>query len=114
MSRIKKEKLDVWFMRTPYSDYSENKARPAIIISNDNYNLEWLDFIAVLVTTRKEHPYAIKISNSDFSTGGLPEQSIVRFDTVSRYEENLLIRKIGKIKPEFYGKIYEKIVELIK
>ncbi len=114
MSRVKKEKLDVWFMQTPYSNYSENKVRPVIIISNDNYNKQMLDFIAVLVTIRKEHPYAIKISNDDFLSGGLPEDSIVRFDTISRYEENLLIRKIGKIKPEFYKKIYEKVLELIK
>lgn len=112
--RIQKEQLDVWLMNAPYSDYSEEKVRPVIIISNNDYNNQLVDFLGMHITTRKEHPYAIKIFDSDFVTGGLNRESIVRFDTVTRYEERLLVKKIGKIKKEFYQKIYEKVVELIK
>lgn len=114
MSTVQKEQLDVWLMQAPYSDYSEGKIRPIIIISNNAYNQELFDFLGVHITTRKEHPYAIKISDTDFSVGGLNRESIVRFDTVTRYEERLLVKKIGRIKREFYQKIYDKILWLIK
>jgi len=111
---IKKEQRDVWLIQAPFSDYSSTKVRPVVIISNNPYNRKTSDFLAVHITTRKEHPYAMNISSSDFVSGGLNDESIVRFDTVTRYEEKLLLRKIGKIKPEFYTKINEKIVELIR
>lgn len=112
--KVKKEQLEVWLMRAPYSDYSNDKPRPVIIVSSNRYNDELLDFIGIHITTRLEHPYAIPISNNDFSVGMLNDKSVVRFDTITRYEERLLIKKIGKIKQGFYQKIYEKIIELIK
>jgi mRNA-degrading endonuclease toxin of MazEF toxin-antitoxin module len=85
-----------------------------IIISNNPHNRNTPDFLAVHITTRKEHPYAINLSQADFVSGGLEDESIVRFDTVTRYEEKLLLKKIGKVTPEFYKKVHEKIVELIR
>jgi mRNA-degrading endonuclease toxin of MazEF toxin-antitoxin module len=111
---IKKEQRDVWLIQAPFSDYSTAKVRPVIIISNNPYNRKTVDFLAVHITTRKEHPYAIDLSRADFVSGGLEDESAVRFDTVTRYEEKLLLKKIGKIKPEFYRKVQEKILELIR
>ena len=111
---IKKEQRDVWLTQAPFSDYSSTKIRPVIIISNNPYNKKTLDFLAVHITTRKDHPYAMNISANDFVSGGLDDESIVRFDTVTRYEEKLLLRKIGKVKPEFYKRINGKIIELIR
>ncbi len=114
MNRIQKEQLDVWLMRAPYSDYSQEKIRPIVIVSNNEYNNEFFDFLGVHITTRKGHSQSIELSNRDFASGTLYEESAVRFDTVTRYEEKLLVKKIGRIKPEFYKRVYEKIAELIK
>lgn len=111
---IKKEQRDVWLIQAPFSDYSSTKVRPVIIISNNPYNRKTPDFLAIHITTRKEHPYAMDISADDFVSGGLSDESIVRFDTVTRYEEKLLLKKIGKVKPEFYKKVHEKIAGLTR
>ena len=111
---IQKEQRDIWLIQAPFSDYSAMKVRPIIVISTNSYNKKTSDFLAIHITTRRGNPYGMTISAGDFVSGGLDDESIVRFDTVTRYEEKLLLRKIGKIKPEFYKKIYEKIVELIR
>jgi mRNA-degrading endonuclease toxin of MazEF toxin-antitoxin module len=111
---IKKEQRDVWLIQAPFSDYSTAKVRPVIVVSNNPYNRKTADFLAVHITTRKEHPYAVDISGSDFTSGGLEDESTVRFDTVTRYEEKLLLKKIGKVRPEFYKTVHEKIVELTR
>ena len=111
---IKKEQRDIWLMHAPFSNYSETKVRPVVIISHNSYNRNTEDFIAVHITTRKEHPYMISLSQNDFVNGKLQDESVVRFDTVTRYNENLLLQKIGKVKPEFYLKTYQKIIELIQ
>jgi len=111
---IKKEQRDVWLIRAPFSDYSTAKVRPVIIISNNPYNRKTADFLAVHITTRKEHPCAIGLSGTDFVSGGLEDESTVRFDTITRYEEKLLLKKIGKVKSEFYKTVHEKIVELTR
>jgi mRNA interferase MazF len=108
-----KSQREVWLIRAPYSDYSSSKVRPVIIISNNNYNKNSNDFIAVHITTNIDHQYAMKISNDDFTNGSLMDESIVRFDTITRYEGTLMIKRIGKIKPEYFSKIYEKIIKLI-
>ena len=108
-----KDQRDVWLMQAPYSDYSSAKVRPVIVVSNNSYNRNSQDFLAVHITTRIDHPYAMMLSGSDFVSGGISDESVVRFDTITRYEEKLLMRKIGKVKPEFYKKLYEKITALI-
>ncbi|NYZ77266.1 type II toxin-antitoxin system PemK/MazF family toxin [Candidatus Micrarchaeota archaeon] len=110
---IRKEQRDVWLIRAPFSDYSAMKVRPVIIISNNPYNRKTPDFLAVHITTRTDHQYSLPVSAGDFVSGELADESIVRFDTISRYEEKLLLRKIGKIKPECHKKLYEKIVGLL-
>lgn len=100
-------------IKAPYSDYSKSKIRPIIIVSNNTYNKKSQDFIAVHITTNINHEFAIGISNEDFSNGSLIDESVVRFDTITRYEGNLLMKRIGKVKPEYYSKVYEKINELV-
>lgn len=100
-------------MKAPFSDYSSTKVRPVILISNNGYNKNSPDFIAVHITTNIDHKYAMSITNDDFVNGRLMDESAVRFDTVTRYEGKLLMKRIGKIKPEFYSKIYEKVIGLI-
>ena len=110
---IQKNQREVWLIQAPFSDYSSKKVRPAIIVSNNQYNKNSQDFVAVHITSIKEHPYAMDITNNDFVNGKLTDESIVRFDTITRYEEKLLIKRIGKINTGFYNKIYEKIIKLI-
>ena len=47
---IKKEQRDVWLIQAPFSDYSATKVRPVIVISNNPYNRNTPDFLAVHIT----------------------------------------------------------------
>jgi mRNA-degrading endonuclease toxin of MazEF toxin-antitoxin module len=110
---IQKNQREVWLMKAPYSDYSSTKVRPVIIISNKHYNKNSDDFLAVHITTNKGHAYAMGIADNDFVNGGLLDESVVRFDTLTRYEVKLLVKRIGKISSKFYEKLYSKITGLI-
>ncbi len=94
MNSIPKEQLEVWLMRTPFSNYAEAKIRPIIIVSNNEYNKKLEDFLGVHITTRKGHFYSVPVLDADFTAGSLNRESFVRFDTVTRYEEKLLVKKI--------------------
>jgi mRNA interferase MazF len=74
---LKVKKRDIILIKFPCSNYEGSKVRPAIIISNDNYNDKSNDVIVCTVTTNLI-PSDIKvfIKYSDLESGNLPRESV--------------------------------------
>ena len=62
----------------PYTDLSDAKARPVLVLRDVGMG----DWIVCEITTRlsRRRPRTIALSSSDFSQGGLPRPSVARFD----------------------------------
>jgi len=72
---------DIILIPMPYTDLSAEKKRPALVLSDDTYNENSSDILAVMITsTRHRMPYDITICKDDMASGELPKQSYVRSD----------------------------------
>ena len=109
------EQRAVVLVHVPYSDQSQTKLRPAVILSNTHYNETNEDrIICGISSVIRKTPYEIFLSEKELELGKLPIESAIRCDTISRVHESLIIRQVGKIKAECYQKIVQKINHLIK
>lgn len=106
--------LEIWLTRAPFSDMVSDKVRPMLVLSSNYYNNKYQDFIGMYITTNLDHEYSIEISKNDLDSGELFDSSAVRCDTISRVEKTLAIKKLGKVKTDFYKKVINKFDELIK
>ena len=103
-------KGDVLVVPFPFSDLSQSKRRPALVISN----LRGSDIVLVQITSQnKNDSYAISLTNNDFQFGGLNRNSYIRPNRIFTSDKNIIIYKIGQLKIEKLDEIITKIIEII-
>ena len=90
----------------PFSDQGGSKVRPAIIVSNDNFNKNCEDCVLVPLTTviKNEH-YSLILNQDNLESGKLLKQSRIRIDKIFTIKKSLIIMKIGKINDKTIEKI---------
>jgi mRNA interferase MazF len=88
-------KGDVVIRRFPYSDFSQLKLRPALVLAV----LPGNDIILCEITTKSvRNQYAISVTNADFTSGSLIQDSNIRTDKITTSESFLIRYKVGSLK----------------
>jgi mRNA interferase MazF len=103
-------KGDVVVLPFPFSDLSDAKRRPALVVAT----LSGDDVILCQVTSQiVSDSYAISLQNSDFLDGKLNQDSNVRPNRLFTADSNIVLYRVGSIKPEKIGQVVDRIVEII-
>jgi len=97
----------------PFSDQVGSKVRPAIIVSNDNFNKRCEDCVMVPLTTLiKDEPFSLIVNQDSLESGKLLKQSRVRIDKIFTIKKSLIMMKIGKINEKTLDKIKFEIIKV--
>jgi len=97
----------------PFTDQGGTKVRPAIIVSNDNFNVKCQDCVMVpLTTVIKNEPYSIIINQEDLSSGKLLKPSRIRIDKIFTINKNLIMMQIGKINDKTFLNIKSEVSKI--
>ncbi|MEG4272781.1 MULTISPECIES: type II toxin-antitoxin system PemK/MazF family toxin [unclassified Microcoleus] len=104
-------KGDVVVVPFPFSDLTQAKRRPALVIAT----LAGDDIILCQITSQNiADRYAIPLQNSDFSEGGLDRASNIRPNRLFTADREIILYKAGKLKTEKLNEAIAKIVEIIQ
>ncbi len=104
-------KGDVVIVPFPFSDLTQAKRRPALVISK----LEGDDVILCQITSQAvKDNYAILIDDKDFETGGLKQPSNIRPNRIFIADSHIVLYKIGNLTTDKRNKVIEKVVEIIQ
>ena len=104
-------KGDVVVVPFPFSDLTQAKRRPALVIAT----LAGDDLILCQITSQRiADRYAIPLENSDFSEGGLNQTSNIRPNRLFTADREIILYKAGKLKTEKLNETIAKIVEIIQ
>lgn len=104
-------KGDVVVVPFPFSDLTQTKRRPALVVAE----LQGDDLILCQITSRLiTDQYAILIDNSDFSSGSLRQSSNVRPNRLFTADKQIILYRVGNLKPEKVNEIIVKIVEILQ
>ncbi|MFH1520468.1 MAG: type II toxin-antitoxin system PemK/MazF family toxin [Candidatus Micrarchaeota archaeon] len=101
---------DVVLAQVFFTDSSESKVRPAIVLSEGKYHSE--DFVLVASVTTANDNFCIPILKNDV-TCALDENSHARFDGVIKLHKKQILRTIGRISAEFHAGLVDKIINMI-
>ncbi|MGB3654159.1 MAG: type II toxin-antitoxin system PemK/MazF family toxin [Rivularia sp. (in: cyanobacteria)] len=103
-------KGDIVLVQFPFTDLSQAKLRPAVIIySNSTTNEVTLCFISSQnINNLTSEEFAIKDSDAEFSDTGLRVSSKVRVTRIATLNKSLILRRLGKL-----GNDYIKILNTI-
>ena len=94
----------------PFSDLSDSKLRPAIVLAEAGRG----DLILCQITSNAfADATAIEITNTDFTLGSLRRASFVRPNKLFTGHESLVNRRVGTLKEETLQKIVESVTDIL-
>ena len=102
------KKWDIVLVSFPFTDFTSDKRRPALIVSPDNFNVG-LDVTIVFITSQINSPsrvgdYYLK----NWSEAGLPKPSLVRMKFATLHK-SIIVKKLGQLESDDRAEI-EKIL----
>lgn len=104
-------KGDVIVVPFPFSDLTQSKRRPALVIAA----LQGNDLILCQITSRLvKDSYAILIEDSDFSIGSLRQNSNIRPNRLFTADQQIILSRVGQLKPEKMNEVITKLIEILQ
>ncbi|MGR3302629.1 MAG: type II toxin-antitoxin system PemK/MazF family toxin [Candidatus Scalindua sp.] len=104
-------KGDIIVVPFPFSDLTQAKRRPAIVISA----LEGNDLILCQITSQSVRDnYAILLDDKDFNTGSLKQSSNIRPNRIFTADNHIVLYRVGDLKLDKINEIIEKVIEIIR
>lgn len=95
----------------PFSDLTQAKRRPALILTE----LEGDDLILCQITSQAiKDKYAIPINDNDFEAEGLKKPSNIRPNRIFTADSHLVLYRIGKLKVGKLTEVIERVIEIIR
>ncbi|MCR4369172.1 MAG: type II toxin-antitoxin system PemK/MazF family toxin [archaeon] len=99
----------------PYSDFSERKIRPALVVSNDNYNAKSEDIVVCAITSNKKAAqYSVALNQKSMETGTLPLPSRVKADKIMQISKRLALKSFARLDAKKFAEVADEIQKLIK
>ncbi len=95
----------------PFSDLSQAKDRPALVIVEAGRG-DWL--LCQITSNPYSDPRAIELTDTDFVRGSLKITSYARPGKLFTANKSLIIREVGQLRPEAFEPIVQAIIRLIQ
>ena len=103
-------KGDIIVIPFPFSDLSDSKRRPALVLAD----LPGNDIILCQITSKHvKDNYSIPLTENDFLTGSLPVLSNIRPKRIFTSDKTIIIRKAASIKPEVKKQVLKALAEIL-
>ena len=104
-------KRDIVVVPFPFSDLSQSKRRPALVISE----LTGDDLILCQITSQSiSDKYSIELTDSDFEKGTLKKKSNIRPNRIFTADSSIILYKVGMIKDGKLKEVIKKIIQIIQ
>ena len=104
-------KGDVVVVPFPFSDLSQAKRRPALVVAQ----LTGSDLILCQITSQAiSDSYAVAVTNADFSNGSLNRNSNIRPNRLFTADQKIILYKAGQLKSAKLQQVIDNIIELFQ
>jgi mRNA interferase MazF len=104
-------KGDVVVVPFPFSDLTQSKRRPALVMAA----LEGDDVILCQITSRAVRDnYALPLEDKDFSAGTLRQPGNIRPNRIFTADSHIILYKVGTLGIEKLTEVIETTVEIIR
>ena len=105
---------DIILVDFPFSDSSDKKRRPALIISKDEANIIFKSYLCMKITSVIKNKQIISYQlTNDMIDFELPKTSELRLNEIFTIPEYSIIKKFGKLKPIALKKISKTVYKQI-
>jgi mRNA interferase MazF len=106
---------EIVLLPVPFTDLSEAKHRPALVLSNSTHNRSSPDVVVAAITSSgRPSRYRLRITSGDLDGGTLPRDSFVCIDKLYTILAEKVIRQYAVLTATAYERVTEAIGRLIQ
>lgn len=103
-------KGDVVVVPFPFSDLTQAKRRPALVIAAPGPE----DFILLQITSQSVRDgHAVSLADTDFSEGSLKRPSNVRPNRIFTADRRLILYRVGRLRTEKMQQTTQAVVDML-
>jgi mRNA interferase MazF len=103
-------KGDVVVLNFPFSDLSQTKRRPALVLAA----LQRDDLIHCQITSQaREDGYSVRLEASDFVGGGLNQSSRIRPNRLFTADSGIVLYRAGQVSPDKLNETLAKLIAIL-
>ncbi len=103
-------KGDIVVVPFPFTDLTQAKRRPALVVAE----LEGNDLILCQITSQViRDTYAVTLSENDFETGTLHLKSNIRPNRIFTADKHIILYKTGHLKAEKISQVIKRITGIL-
>jgi mRNA interferase MazF len=95
----------------PFSDLSQAKLRPAIVLTDVGRD-DWI--LCQITSTPYGDPRALPLADRDFATGSLRVASYARPGKLFTAHQRLMVAQVGQLKAKPFQDIVDAIIQLLR
>ena len=104
-------KGDIVVLPFPFSDLSEAKRRPALVVATLTRN----DLMLCMITSQSaDDRYTTAITDDDFIAGGLSRDSFIKANRVFIANEKIIAYKAGTLTKTTVEKVISKLIAILR
>jgi mRNA interferase MazF len=103
-------KGDVVVIPFPFSDLSQAKKRPALVLASFEKDV----LLCMISGVEKKDRYSISLSPADFGEGSLNRQSWVRIHRLFTAEKTIILSKVGTLKEKKLKEVVDALVNVMR
>jgi mRNA interferase MazF len=104
-------KADVVVIPFPFSNLSESKRRPALVLAD----LPGNDILLCQITSQVSNKQLeLSLEAKDFISGSLPVNSYIRPTRIFTADKNIIVRKTGTVSSDLMDKVIDGLVSVLR
>ncbi len=107
------EQGDIVLVPFSFTDLSELKRRPALVVSPNWFNTTQEDVVLVAITSsfpdRLEEQLETFLSLRDISSGVIPRQSIVKVWKIFTCHKEIIVKKVASVRKNKLKEVLDKL-----
>ena len=105
------KQFDVVVVPFPFTDKTASKKRPALVISDEAFNLSLRKSVMAMITTTGHSPWMLDILIIDLAASGLKTPSLIRMKLFT-LDNALILKKIGTLTKSDLERVKNSLEQL--
>lgn len=98
----------------PFTDLSQAKRRPVLVLSNRLHNSTSRDFICCGITSNLgNRRNSVLLDPSEMAEGAIPVRSRIKYDKIFTLEKSLVVKGLGKVYQRKLDKVRRGLISLL-
>lgn len=95
----------------PFSDLSQSKRRPAVVLADAGRG-DWV--LCQITSNPYGDPHVVTLNNASFASGSLRVTSYARPGKLFTANDTLILAQIGTLKTDVFEQVIDTVVQILR